>query len=94
MRDHRKVAARALVALLAVAAGLGIGFSTPEAEAHVAACGFVTVEKDSTTTMVTLVDYCQVDGCNGETGFLVSHYQPPTGAGGVEAEAWVCVVVH
>lgn len=80
---------RLLAAAVAVTAALGIGASAPEAAADPGPCGFVSVTKDSTTTMVTIVDYCPTHNCNGEQGF--GYGQPPIGAGGVEVGAWACV---
>lgn len=86
---RRGVVARAILALIAVGPVLGIGLvGLSDAEATPGPCGFVNVQKDGTTTMVTLGEYCPPNHCTDEGP---NHYQPPMGAGGVTVEAWVCV---
>lgn len=70
MRDHRKVTARALVALLAVATGLGIGFTGSPADAtghHPTKCGYVELGMDGSTTTETIRDYCDDSSCSAES---------------------------
>ncbi len=88
--EIRKIWARALVALIAVATALGIGFSGSPADAtnhHPTNCGYVELGKDGSTTTETIRDYCDDWDCSAES------YGPKSGeAFGISWEIFVCTV--
>lgn len=88
--EIRKVWARALIALIAAATALGIGFSGSSADAtghHPTKCGYVEVGKDGSTTTETIRDYCDGFECSAES------FGPESGGMfGISWEIFVCTV--
>lgn len=85
----RAALVRLVLATVAVAGAIGLGFATPSAQADdlPAPCGYVEVGEDGTTTTETVVSYCKKQTCSG--GIAVG--PNPGGANGATWDYFACI---
>lgn len=85
----RSILLRLVLAGTSATSVLAVSVTGPVEANDPTPCGYAVVRVPTSTTKVTVVHECSWPDCVGGNGPKV--YQPSSGGGGVQAEAYACI---